>query len=234
MRKRITSSLLFLSLLIIFSASVSAEAPNLLSDYTNLDWQGDALYLDKESGSVYFKRNSDNTVQTATAALEIERDSTGFLFYIDIGNGASKGDSGYCTLQFFDNNGKELWERSTEISEKSENYVRYSIGENEKFYPVPEGAETVIIKLSVTGEGSGDKVNVYYRNFSLFFSESIPLCDPTDKAVMDSSTSLSKVEIGLTPYTRWIWVGIVFLVAMSFYLIRIWRQKYSAPRFKNK
>ncbi len=234
MQRKIVSSLLILSIAFLLGISVSAEEPNSLSDYVNLDWKGDQLYLDKESGAVYFQRNEDKPAQEAYLELDVEQSSTGFLFYIDIGNGTKKGDSGYCSLQFLDENGSELLERSTGVIEKSENYVRYSVGEDEKFFPVPKDAKTVKIKLSVTGEGSGDRVNVYYRNFSLFFSDSIPLCDPVDEKFMDSSTSLSKVEIGLTPYTRWIWVGIVFLVAMAFYLIRVWRQKYSTPNLNNK
>ncbi|MDE7281787.1 MAG: hypothetical protein K2N36_08630, partial [Ruminiclostridium sp.] len=233
MWRKIVSALLILSIGFLLGISVSAEEPNSLSDYVNLDWKGDQLYLDKESGAVYFQRNDSKTAQEAYLELDIEQSSTGFLFYIDIGNGTKKGDSGYCSLQFFDGNGSELLERSTGIIEKSENYVRYSVGENEKFFPVPKDAKTVKIKLGVIGEGNGDRVNVYYRNFSLFFSDSIPLCDPVDGELMDSSTSLSKVEIGLTPYTRWIWVGIVFLVAMAFYLIRVWRQKYSTPKLNN-
>lgn len=234
MVKKILSAFLSLSFIFLLNISVSAEAPNLLSDYTNLDWQGDKLYLDKGSGAVYFQRNSDKTVQEANLALDVEQGSSGFLFYIDIGNGNKKGDKGYCSIQFFDEDNKELLGRSTGMIENSENYVRYSVGEDEKFYPVPEGAKTVKIKLSAEGEGNGENVNVYFRNFSLFFSDEIPLCDPTDEALMDSSTSLSQVEIGLTPYTHWIWVGFVLLVALSFYLIRMWRQKYSTPKLNNK
>ena len=234
MWKKTISALLSLSLIFLLCISVSADASNLLSDYASLNWQGDKLYLDKGSGSMYFKRNSDKTVQEATLSIDIEQGSTGFLFYIDIGNGKKKGDKGYCSIQFFDANNKELLGRSTGAAENLENYVRYSVGEDEKFYPIPSGAKTVTVKLSASGEGSGDNVNVYYRNFSLFFSDNIPLSDPADDEVfMNSSTSLSKVEIGLTPYTRWIWVGIVFLVAMSFYLIRVWRQKYSTPKLNN-
>lgn len=234
MWKKTISALLSLSLIFLLCISVSADASNLLSDYASLNWQGDKLYLDKGSGSMYFKRNSDKMVQEATLSIDIEQGSTGFLFYIDIGNGKKKGDKGYCSIQFFDENNKELLGRSTGAAENLENYVRYSVGEDEKFYPIPSGAKTVTVKLSASGEGSGDNVNVYYRNFSLFFSDNIPLSDPADDEVfMNSSTSLSKVEIGLTPYTRWIWVGIVFLVAMSFYLIRVWRQKYSTPKLNN-
>ena len=238
MGRKIVSTLLSLSLAFsiafLLGISVYAEEPNSLSDYVNLDWKGDQLYLDKESGAVYFQRNEGKPTQEAYLELYVEQGSTGFLFYIDIGNGAKKGDSGYCSLEFLDSSGNVLFERSTGIVEKTDNYVRFSVGEDEKFFPLPKDAETVRIKLNVTGEGSSDRVNVYYRNFSLFFSDNIPLGDPTDEELMDSSTSLSKVEIGLTPYTRWIWVGIVFLVAMAFYLIRVWRQKYSTPKLNDK
>lgn len=238
MGRKIVSTLLSLplafSIAFLLGISVYAEEPNSLSDYVNLDWKGDQLYLDKESGAVYFQRNEGKPTQEAYLELDVEQGSTGFLFYIDIGNGAKKGDSGYCSLEFLDSSGNVLFERSTGIVEKTDNYVRFSVGKDEKFFPLPKNAETVRIKLNVTGEGSSDRVNVYYRNFSLFFSDNIPLGDPTDEELMDSSTSLSKVEIGLTPYTRWIWVGIVFLVAMAFYLIRVWRQKYSTPKLNDK
>ncbi|MDE6580053.1 MAG: hypothetical protein K2K41_05930, partial [Ruminiclostridium sp.] len=140
-RKNI-SALLLLSIVFLSSVSVSAEEPNSLSDYVHLDWKGDQLYLDKESGAVYFQRNDSKPAQKAYLELDIEQGSTGFLFYIDIGNGTKKGDSGYCSLQFLDEKGNELLERSTGVIEKSENYVRYSVGEDEKFFPVPRGAKT--------------------------------------------------------------------------------------------
>ncbi|HBH95925.1 MAG TPA: hypothetical protein DDX91_09225 [Ruminococcaceae bacterium] len=235
MWKKTISCLLSLTLGILLSISVSANEPNILSDYTNLDWRGDTLYLDKGSGAIYFQRNDDGSAQKATLSIDVEQGSTGFLFYVDVGNGNKKGDGGFCSIQFYDGNNKELLGRSTGTAENLEHYVRYYIGEDERFYPIPDGAKKLTVTLSAWGEGRSANVNVYYRNFSLFFSDNIPLSDSAaDEVYMKSSSSLSKVEVGLTPYTRWIWIGIVFLVALSFYLIRVWRQKYSTPKINSK
>lgn len=237
MWKKITSSLLFFPLVFLLNASVNADAPNVLSDYVNLDWVGDPLYLDKESNSIYFKRSDGKNAQEATVTLDVEQSSTGFLFYMDAGNGNNRGDSGYCIIRFLDENNRDVLSRSTGLIAHSTNYVRYYFGEDEKFYPLPKNAKKVKIQLNVDENSSGERVNVYFRNFSLFFSNEMPLCEEEDNVgtvLMKNSTSLSKVEIGLTPYTRWIWVGIVFMVAMAFYLIRVWRQKYSTPKLNNK
>ena len=236
MWKKIISCLLFFSLVFLLSASVNADAPNVLSDYVNLNWEGDSLYLDNESRAIYFKRSDDKNAQEAAVTLDIEQGSTGFLFYMDAGNGNNRGDSGYCLISFLDENNREVLGRSTGIIAHSTNYVRYYFGEDEKFYPLPENAKKVKIQLNVDENSSGERVNVYFRNFSLFFSNEMPLCeeDPLDTVLMKNSTSLSKVEIGLKPYTRMIGYIVVFLVALAFYLIRVWRQKYSTPKLNDK
>lgn len=235
MYKKFVSALSAVTAALLLSISSGAEESNALLNYADLNWQGDKLFLDKESKALYFGQENDKTEeQEATLTIDIEQGSTGFLFYVDIGNGAKRGDSGYCLIRFLDEKGTEIFGKSTGLITDSENYVRYSVGENEKFYPLPDGAKTVQIVLRASKNSSGDRVNAYFRNFSLFFSDNIPLCQQDNEPLMKSSTSLSKVEIGLTPYTRWIWVGFIFLVAMAFYLIRVWRQKYAVTKLNKK
>lgn len=226
--KKAVSFVLGLVLSLIFAVFVSAESENLLSDFTHMDWQGDLLYLDNNSSALYFKKDENKEVLRSELLLEVNQAETSFLFYIDIGNGALKGDSGFCSICFYDEDNKELLSKTTGDINSSDNYARYYVGENKSFYPIPKGARTVKITLAVNKQKSGgNNANVYFRNLSLFFSKEMPFCDTDDSSLMKSSMSLSKVEVGVTPFVRWLWIGIVFLVAMAFFLIRVWRQKYT-------
>lgn len=235
MFKKIASLLLSLFLIFPLVNSVNAEETNLLSDYANLDWKGDTLYLDKESNAIFFKRKESQASQRAEVYFDIEQGSSGFLFYIDMGNGNSNGDSGYCNIRFFNDDGTEIFTSGTGFVSNFKNYARFFIGEDEAFYPLPDKAKKVKIELNVTQSGSTkENVQVYFRNLSLFFSKDMPLCKAEDMPLMKKSDSLSKVEIGVTPYIHLIWIGFIFLIAMSFYLIRVWRQKYSTPKLNGK
>lgn len=235
---------LFLSVLIpviyfsCFPSEVSAENipeasdnPNLLGDYTSAEWSGDTLYLDEPSTSVYFKKIPEVNKQSAVLTFKRDKKDTGFYFRIDAGNGAnSGGDSGFCTLSFYGEGHRQLLSLSTGLIQGFDNYSRFYIGEETSYFPIPEDAETVEVVLNAEQKGSGEKVNIYFRNLSLHFSGEKPLLPDEKKLYLDSTPGLTKVEIGITPMTRYIWIGIVFLVALAFYLIRIWRQKYSTAK----
>ena len=61
----------------------------------------------------------------------------------------------------------------------------------------------------------------------LFCSSEKPLTQ--ELTYMNSIAGLTKVEVGLNPWLRWIWVGAVFAVAMVFFLVRKMREKYKSP-----
>lgn len=207
----------------VMAASVYGDGTNLLSDYGNADWRGDKLALDSSSGAVYFA--NDGTAKSAV--LEIAAEGTGIYFSVDAGNGVNTNDSGYCTLEFCGEDGEVLSSVSTGSIKGFENYARFYIGTEGSYYPLPQGTEKVVITLHAESSGNSGKVNVYFRNFTLFCSSEKPL---TEKLTyMDSIAGLTKVEVGLNPWVRWIWVGVVFAVAMVFFLVRKMREKYKSP-----
>lgn len=229
LRKRICA--LFAGLALIapaVSADESAETENLLADYARLEWQGDTLYLDQPSAAVYFM-SSGKEEQRAILPLNIEEEPTGFYFRIDGGNGLGH-DSGYCTLTFFDGEHNALYSVSTGLIENFDNYSRFSIGNEVNYFPVPKGAETVEIALNARQTGDSGRVNMYFRNLALFFDNERPLLPQENLLYMESTAGLTKVEIGVTEFTRYLWIGVVFLVAISFYLIRRWQDKYKTAR----
>lgn len=223
------------------SAGIFAEGEvnaNLLSDYRNLTWTGDQIYYDDYSAAVYFA-NADKENQSAAVTLDVEQGMTGFMFRIDGGNGAGEGfgtssgieDSGFCTVTFYDSEHKVIFSISTGKISGFENYSRFSIGEETSYYPIPEGAKTVEIALTAEQKGDTKKVHMYFRNLALFFSSEIPL-SPADSNTlyMNASGGLSRVEVGISPYERYLWIGIVFLVAMTFFGIGVWRQRYKTAK----
>lgn len=226
LRKNICA--LFAGLALISPAVSAAETENLLADYARLEWQGDALYLDQPSAAVYFM-SSDKEEQRAILPLNIEGEPTGFYFRIDGGNGSGH-DSGYCTLTFFDGEHNALYSVSTGLIENFGNYSRFSIGTETNYFPVPNGAESVEIALNARETGDGGRVNMYFRNLALFFDSERPLLPRENPLYMDSTAGLTKVEIGVTEFTRYLWIGVVFLVALAFYLIRKWQDKYKTAR----
>lgn len=206
----------------IMSLSVSADVVNLLADYGAADWQGDSLALDSSSGAIYF---TDTDGSEMYAALETEAQGTGIYFSVDAGNGVNTSDSGFCTLEFFDEEGKVLSSLSTGSINKLENYSRFYIGSEASYYPIPNGTKKIVIGLHAVHKSSGN-VNVYFRNFMLYMSSEKPLKDSENAPYMNSITGLTKVEVGLDPWLRWIWVGVIFAVALVFYFVRRARDKY--------
>lgn len=221
------------------SAPICAEEKeNLLNDYKDLLWSGDQVYYDAYSTSIYFKK-SDKDVQSASVTLELEQGASGFMFRIDGGNGAGEGlgtdsgieDSGFCTFTFYDDAHNSLFGVSTGVISGLENYTRFSVGKEEKYYPVPDGAKTAEIVISANQKGKTDNVHMYFRNFALFFSNEVPLmAADNDTLYMEASSGLSRVEVGISSFDRYLWIGIIFAVAMVFFGISLWRQKYKTAK----
>lgn len=225
----------------VFSeGSASEKNANLLNNYKKMPWTGDQVYYDAYSTAVYFK-NSGTGARSAVLTIDVEEGMTGFMFRIDAGNGAGEGfssgpgsgyeDSGFCTVTFYNDAHSSLFGVSTGVISGFENYARFSIGEETKYYPIPEGAKTVEIALTAEPKGHTDKVHMYFRNFAFFFSDEKPLLSADSSVLyMEAVTGLSRVEIGVMPYERYLWIGVVFLVAVAFFVVRVWRQRYETPK----
>lgn len=210
--------------------SDSSEIVNLLADYISADWSGDTLYLDEPSTAVYFM-TGDNKERSSVLTFERNKSDTGFYFRIDAGNGAnSGGDGGYCTISFYDEEHSLLFSLSTGLIQGFDNYSRFYIGEETNFFPIPEKTKTVEISLNAVQKGTSGRVNIYFRNPVLCFSSEKPLLPYENKMYMESTAGLTKVEIGVTKATRYIWIGLIFFVALAFYIVRMWQQKYSTAR----
>ena len=214
----------------VMAAAAFAEEVNLLASYDSNHWQGDSLALDSASRSVYFD-GGDGSEQSAV--LEIKAEGAGIYFYVDAGNGVNTKDSGYCTLELCGEDGEVLFMASTGSISGLENYSRFYIGSEEKYYPLPEGTEKIAVRLYAEPEGNSGKPNVYFRNFTLFMSSEKPLMEPDSSLsaeetvyYMSSIAGLDRVEAGLAPWTRWVWIGVVFAVALAFYFVRRMRDKY--------
>lgn len=208
----------------------STDSVNLLADYTSANWQGDTLYLDEPSTAIYFMPN-DKKEQSATVVFERSEADTGFYFRADAGNGGNSGkDSGYCTIGFFDEEKNLLLSLSSGQIQNLDNYTRFYIGEEATYFPIPQKTKTVEVTLHAVQNSSGKRVNVYFRNLLLCFGKEKPLMLYEKKLYLDSSAGLTKVEIGVTQTTRFIWIGIIFLVALAFYIIRLWQQKYATAK----
>lgn len=217
--------------LCIFAPCAYAEGmqgENVLADYAQMEWQGDTLYIDQPSTAVFFM-NSGKEEQKALLPINIEGEPSGFYFRIDGGNGAG-GGSGFCTLTFFDGENNVLYSVSTGLIEGFDNYSRFSIGNEVNYFPVPKGAERLEIALNARKAGDGERINMYFRNPALFLDSEHPLLPQENLLYMESTAGLTKVEIGVTKFTRYLWIGVVFFVALAFYLVRVWRDKYKTAR----
>lgn len=210
---------------LVLTGAVSADEVNLLAGYGSADWQGDTVVYDNASGAVYFDNDGSGE---KSALLEIEADGTdsGVYFCIDAGNGMNTSDSGYCTLEFCGEDGEVLYSVSTGSISGLESFSRFYLGSEESYYPLPEGTEKLVISIHAVPTGDKGRVNVYFRNFTLRLSGEMPLGGAEDTVYMKSIAGLSKVEVGTGSAVRWIWIGIVFVVAMVFYFVRMWREKY--------
>lgn len=200
------------------ASAVSADEVNLMASYGSADWQGDSLTFDSASGAVYFGGNGSEL----SAVLEIKAEGTGVYFRVDAGNGVNTSDSGYCTVEFCTEEGQVLSSVSTGSISGLENYSRFYMGSEDSYYPLPNGTDKLVVNLHA--EGKSGKVNVYFRNFALFFSSEKPLGEPV--ASMGSIAGLSKVEVELDLWIRWVWIGLVFAVSLVFYFVKVVRDRY--------
>ena len=210
---------------LVMAGAVFADGVNLLAGYGSADWQGDDLAYDNASGAVYFG-NDGNGEKSALLEIETGDSDTGVFFSIDAGNGVNTSDSGYCTLEFRGEDGEVLYSVSTGNISGLESFSRFYLGSEESYYPLPEGTGKVVVNLHAVPKGESRNVNVYFRNLSLYVSGDMPLAVAEGKAYMQSIAGLTKVEVGLNGAVRWIWIGIVFVVAMVFYFVRMRREKY--------
>lgn len=239
LKKIVCAAVVTAIMLLLGSAPIFAEEKeNLLKDYKDMPWSGDKVYYDAYSTSVYFEK-SDKEVQSAFVTVEVDSDATGFMFRTDGGNGAGEGigtdsgidDSGFCTFTFFDGEHNSLFGVSTGVISGLENYTRFEMGEETKYYPIPKGAKTAEVKISAAQKGTTDNVHMYFRNFALYFSSEVPLMTADeDNLYMEASTGLSRVEIGISSFDRYLWIAIIFAVAMVFFGISLWRQKYKTAK----
>ncbi len=213
---------------LLLSVWVFAEG-NALENYQNASWQGDKLFYDDYSGALYFEGNADKEKQSAVLTLDLEENATGFFFYVDGGNGNGS-DSGFVTLSILDGDGNSLFSASTGNVEGFANFSRFSVGEEGHYYPIPKGAEAAEITFTAQQKGSGQRVNIYFRNFNLILSDSKPLLPPNEIDLMDGKAGLSKVEVGVTVFDRWFWIILIFAVAMVFFLVAKWKGKYASPK----
>lgn len=230
--RRIFAAVISALFAVILSAGIFAEENtegNVLGNYRNADWQGDKLFFDEYSGSLYFEGNTDKEKQSAVISADLSEGSTGFFFYVDGGNGKGS-DGGFITLEILDGGGEVLFSSSTGNVEGFANFSRFSIGDEGHYYPVPKRAETARITFTANQKDNGERVNIYFRNFTLLFSEIKPLLLPDDKDLMDCKAGLSKVEVGVTSADRWFWIITIFAVALIFLIIAKWKQKYSTPK----
>lgn len=206
----------------VLAGAVYADGSNLLEGYEKAEWQGDSLSLDSGSGALFFVSDGGEK----NALLEITAQGTGIYFSIDAGNGVNTSDSGYCTLEFCGEGGQVLSSLSTGSIKGLENYTRFYVGSEGRYYPLPEGTEKIVVSLHAAADGKSGRAKVYFRNLMLYMSSEKPLTEPKDEPYMNSIAGLTKVEAGLNPWIRWVWVGVVFAVAMAFYFVRRKRDRY--------
>ena len=207
------------------AGAVYADDVNLLAGYGSADWQGDGVSYDNASGAVYFD-NDGSGEKSAVLKIAAGESDRGVYFSIDAGNGVNTGDSGYCTLEFFGEEGEALYSVSTGSISGLERFSRFYLGSEESYYPLPEGTKTLVVSLHAVPTEKAGKVNVYFRNLSLYLSGDKPLGIAEKPVFMKSIAGLTKVEVGVSGAVRWIWIGIVFVVAMVFYFVRMQREKY--------
>ena len=195
---------LIAAVVVAIAVSVTASAEqdiNLLKAYDKVDWQGDTVYYEGDYGTLSFRGESGN----ACVTFPVE-DSIGVWFYLDMGNLSGKG-TGFCALEFLDENGNVVLSRKTAENNGNGSFNRYELGSEEGYAPIPENAESVRVVISYEhGEQSP-----YFRNFSLILSKGHTV--DSSIADWDVSGKLEIVQVGVTRAEHLIWIVFVALVA---------------------
>lgn len=218
----------------VFAEETAAapESVNLLNEYFRLDWTGDSLYYDENSKAMFFRHIDGKTAQQASYTVTFDGEApAGMWFYTDIGNGSTGGDNGTVEISVSDKNGECLFSINSETVVNEDNFRRHYLGKETGYYPLGENSASVTVTLSANDVDGGNLVDVYFRNLCLMTGTK----EQTDFVRQElihlySTDKLEKVEIGNYDFTRWLWIGIVFVVAFIFYLIRLRRKKYETPK----
>ena len=213
------------------TAEAEETAANHLDEYYRLDWAGDDLYYDQSSKAMFFKHADGKSTQTASYTITFEEAPAGFWFYTDMGNGSTDGDNGTVEISVIDKNGDSLFSVSSESIVNENSFRRHYLGKEDAYYPIDKNAAAITVTLTANDVDGGQLVDVYFRNLSLVFGNE----EQTDYAQQDllhlySGDSLGRVEIGNYDFARWLWIGIIFVVAIIFYIIRMKKKKYASPK----
>ena len=213
------------------TAEGAVASTNHLNEYYRLDWTGDDLYYDESSKAMFFKHADGKTTQTASYTVTFENAPAGLWFYTDLGNGNTDGDNGTVEISITDQNGDSLFSISSENIAKENSFRRHYLGKESAYYPISENAAAVTVTFTANDVDGGQLVDVYFRNLSLVFGSE----EQTDYAQEEllhlySGDSLERVEIGNYDFARWLWIGIIFVVAMIFYFIRMQKKKYATAK----
>lgn len=212
-------------------AQTASEKTNHLDEYYRLDWTGDDLYYDESSKAMFFRHSGEKTTQTASYTVTFEEAPAGLWFYTDLGNGSTEGDNGTVQITITDRKGDVLFSISSETITNENSFRRHYLGKEDAYYPISKNAAAITVTLTANDVDGGQLVDVYFRNLSLVFGSE----EQTDYAQEEllhlyATDSLDRVEIGNYDFARWLWIGIIFVVAIFFYVIRMKKKKYATAK----
>lgn len=220
--------------LLIFSQSVCAEnvenggtasVANYLASYSTIEWNGDALSYESEYGTLSFAPVDGKTEYSAEYLVNVPDGAEGFRFFVDIGNyynltGGTL-DAGGAVISFLGADGGVIEKTSTENASENQYFHRYSIGAADELTRLPNGTESVKIRLCGTYRGAGT-FRLYFRNLSLEFGKTEQM---SGTVIFTKSDKLATVQVGMNRMTQFIWIGVVVVIAFAFLFIRKFREK---------
>lgn len=207
--KRLLSFLTALVAAVVLSINAFAEHDvNLMKAYNNVPWEGDAVYYEKDYGTLSFKGDKGKASVTFPAD-----DALGVWFYFDMGNLSGKG-TGHCILEFLDENGDVKHSYETEKNNGNGSFNRYELGSEEGYAVIPENTENIRVTLCF----DGGEQSPYFRNFSLILSNSYTV--DSSISSWDVSGKLEIVQVGVSRTEHIIWVVFVALVALIMFAAR--------------
>lgn len=229
--KKISATIIAVISALFMTISVFGEFvtdTNILSDYTTLVWDGDDMYFENgEYPVMFFGEKNAEAPKTYTSSYTIdlpEITPSGFYFSIEMGNNyiidLENPDTISAQLKFLDADGNALLtSNSGEISENKE-YHAYSLGTADKYYAVPDGAVKCQLTLT-TSYNTGSTIDAFYRNLNLTFSSDKEI-DPTSYSnylpSMSDSGAIASVQSQSVTASKYIWIGIIFVVALVMFL----------------